>query len=98
MCVPNPSPNGVSISHRYLQVLEKSLKHRQERWDEWRAICSISCKIHFQYNLANRGYYGVVAFDHEEQRLSIKVRAVRYTIHISFVGLKFHICSAGPNR
>jgi len=55
-------------------VLLKSLKSRQTKWQEWRAICAISCKIHFQYNLANRGYYGVVIFNHEFQTLTIKVQ------------------------
>ncbi|KII83350.1 hypothetical protein PLICRDRAFT_47231 [Plicaturopsis crispa FD-325 SS-3] len=56
------------------KALRASLVCRWARWTDFRAYCSMSCKIFFQYHLSARGYYGRIDMDHEEHTLKIKVQ------------------------
>ncbi|KAH7914283.1 hypothetical protein BJ138DRAFT_1000546, partial [Hygrophoropsis aurantiaca] len=54
-------------------ALRKSLVIRLSRWQEFRRHIALRCKLVFQYHLSNRGYYGKVLFDHQNQTLQLKV-------------------------
>ncbi|KAF5369472.1 hypothetical protein D9758_002614 [Tetrapyrgos nigripes] len=56
------------------KMLDDALQKRLGRWEEWRAIIAIICKINFQYNLSQRGYYGNAIFKHPAQTLELKVQ------------------------
>ncbi|KAH7920482.1 P-loop containing nucleoside triphosphate hydrolase protein [Leucogyrophana mollusca] len=55
-------------------VLRKSLVIRLSKWQEFRRHIALRCKLVFQYHLSNRGYYGKVLFDHQNQTLQLKVQ------------------------
>lgn len=44
------------------------------RWQEFRLHIALRTKIIFQFNLANRGFYGKVLFDHAKEELHLKVQ------------------------
>ena len=55
-------------------MLKQSLTLRIQRWHDFRRHIALRTKLMFQHNLANRGYFGKVLFDHEKQKLELKVQ------------------------
>lgn len=55
-------------------MLKRSLQSRTSRWQEFRLHIALRTRLIFQYNLANRGYYGKVLFNHEQEQLQLKVQ------------------------
>lgn len=56
------------------ELLRHSLHIRLEKWLEFRRNIALRCKIIFGLNFSNRGYYGKVLFDHNNDSLQIKVQ------------------------
>ncbi|KAL5533334.1 SMC6 [Sanghuangporus sanghuang] len=56
------------------KMLKSSLNLRLQRWHDFRRHIALRTKLQFQHNLANRGYFGKVLFDHEKQKLELKVQ------------------------
>ncbi|KAF9077495.1 P-loop containing nucleoside triphosphate hydrolase protein [Rhodocollybia butyracea] len=56
------------------KILKQSLYNRLNRWQEFRRHIALRCKMVFRYNLAQRGYFGNIMFDHSNQTLSLKVQ------------------------
>lgn len=58
----------------WFQMLRRSLQNRTIRWQEFRLHIALRTKIIFQHNLANRGFFGKVDFDHSGEQLHLKVQ------------------------
>lgn len=58
----------------HLQILQKSVNVRMQKWLDFRRHIAFRCKVTFQYHLSNRGYFGKVIFDHVKQTLDLKVQ------------------------
>ncbi|KAH8117573.1 P-loop containing nucleoside triphosphate hydrolase protein [Phellopilus nigrolimitatus] len=56
------------------KVLKSSVVYRLNRWHDFRRHIALRTKLQFQYHLANRAYFGKVLFDHEKQKLELKVQ------------------------
>ncbi|KAI5122964.1 hypothetical protein M0805_006843 [Coniferiporia weirii] len=56
------------------KVLKQSVVFRLNRWHDFRRHIALRTKLQFQYHLANRAYFGKVLFDHDKQRLELKVQ------------------------
>lgn len=54
--------------------LHRAVNTRLERWHDFRRHIALRCKVFFQYNLSNRGYFGKVLFDHTAQTLQLRVQ------------------------
>ncbi|KLO12587.1 P-loop containing nucleoside triphosphate hydrolase protein [Schizopora paradoxa] len=54
--------------------IKKSLMVRLNRWHEFRKHIALRTKMHFQYHLATRGYYGKLLFNHDHESLQLKVQ------------------------
>ncbi|KAG6820629.1 hypothetical protein H0H93_014232 [Arthromyces matolae] len=55
------------------KALKASLTIRLQRWQDFRRHIALRCKLVFGYHLSQRGYYGKVLFNHENQTLTLKV-------------------------
>ncbi|CAK5284121.1 unnamed protein product [Mycena citricolor] len=60
--------------HVLNKALKRSLAIRLDRWHEFRRHIATRCKVVFGYHLSQRGYFGKVLFDHEDQTLLLKVQ------------------------
>ncbi|THH10198.1 hypothetical protein EW145_g1501 [Phellinidium pouzarii] len=56
------------------KVLKQSVVYRLTRWYDFRRHIALRTKLQFQYHLANRAYFGKVLFDHDNQKLELKVQ------------------------
>jgi len=54
--------------------IKKSLMTRLNRWHDFRKHIALRTKMHFQYHLAARGYYGKLLFNHDHESLQLKVQ------------------------
>ncbi|KAK0235306.1 P-loop containing nucleoside triphosphate hydrolase protein [Armillaria nabsnona] len=55
-------------------ALKNSLNERTKKWHDFLLHIALRCKLIFQFNLSNRGYWGKVIFDHEAETLELKVQ------------------------
>ncbi|KAK0450388.1 uncharacterized protein EV420DRAFT_1706032 [Desarmillaria tabescens] len=55
-------------------ALKNSLTERSKRWHDFLLHIALRCKLIFQSNLSNRGYWGKVIFDHEAETLELRVQ------------------------
>ncbi|KAF2641623.1 structural maintenance of chromosomes protein 6 [Massarina eburnea CBS 473.64] len=56
------------------RALKLALKHRQQRWKEFRQGITTRARIVFNYLLSERQFRGTLVVDHENQRLDINVQ------------------------
>ncbi|KAJ7757255.1 P-loop containing nucleoside triphosphate hydrolase protein [Mycena maculata] len=56
------------------KALQVSLIVRLLRWQEFRRLIALRCKLVFGYHLSQRGYFGKVLFDHKKSTLQLKVQ------------------------
>ncbi|KAF9649912.1 P-loop containing nucleoside triphosphate hydrolase protein [Thelephora ganbajun] len=54
--------------------LGNAINARLARWHDFRRHIALRCKVFFQFNLAHRGYFGKVLFDHNAQTLHLRVQ------------------------
>ncbi|KAF9777990.1 P-loop containing nucleoside triphosphate hydrolase protein [Thelephora terrestris] len=54
--------------------LSDAVNARLSRWHDFRRHIALRCKVFFQFNLAHRGYFGKVLFDHTAQTLQLRVQ------------------------
>jgi len=54
--------------------LGNAINARLARWHDFRRHIALRCKVFFQFNLAHRGYFGKVLFDHHSQTLQLRVQ------------------------
>ena len=50
------------------------MNDRLDRWHEFRKHIALRTKLMFQYLLSTRAYYGKVLFEHDKQKLEIRVQ------------------------
>lgn len=54
--------------------LKQSVQHRLRRWHNFRRHIAIRTKLQFQTHLSKRGFCGKVIFNHEKQKLDLKIQ------------------------
>ncbi|KAG7439836.1 P-loop containing nucleoside triphosphate hydrolase protein [Guyanagaster necrorhizus] len=55
-------------------ALKNSLTERSKRWHDFLLHIALRCKLIFQFNLSNRGYWGKVIFKREDETLELRVQ------------------------
>ncbi|EJD06049.1 P-loop containing nucleoside triphosphate hydrolase protein [Fomitiporia mediterranea MF3/22] len=56
------------------RALKESIVRRLQRWHDFRRHIALRTKLQFQHHLAMRAYFGKVLFDHDKQKLELKVQ------------------------
>ncbi|KAL0575298.1 Structural maintenance of chromosomes protein 6 [Marasmius crinis-equi] len=59
---------------RLNKLLKNSVMERMKRWQDFRLHIALRCKFIFTYNLSQRGYFGNIKFNHEDNTLSLQVQ------------------------
>ncbi|KAI3616349.1 structural maintenance of chromosomes protein 6 [Moniliophthora roreri] len=56
------------------KLLKSSVTTRMQKWQEFRRHIALRCKIVFSYNLSQRGYFGSIKFNHQDETLTLHVQ------------------------
>lgn len=56
--------------------MDEAIKIRLEKWHYFRRLIALRAKGQFTYHLQNRGYTGSLDFNHDTQKLKLRVRYI----------------------
>ena len=61
-------------THRTIALLDQAIHVRLEKWHYFRRFVAIRARANFSMHLQNRGFSGSLHFDHNAQKLKLRVQ------------------------
>ncbi|CAB4401289.1 uncharacterized protein OCT59_004009 [Rhizophagus irregularis] len=66
--------NEIKLMDRFINELRRALHDRMHKWHFFRTFIAVRARIQFSMQLSKRGYSGKLDFDHQSNKLSLRVQ------------------------